>query len=52
VPSDLRSPPGRSFQTADPVLIRNIDEQQDFVLDRQRSVKSGWKITPLERNVP
>jgi hypothetical protein len=52
VPSDLRSPPGRSFQTADPVFIRNIDEQQDFVLDRQRSVKSGWKITPLERNVP
>jgi two-component system, sensor histidine kinase PdtaS len=30
--SDLRSPPGRSFQTAEPVTIQNFREQADFVL--------------------
>ena len=30
--SDLRSPPGRSFQTAEPVIIKNFDEQEEYVL--------------------
>ena len=28
LPADLRSPPGRSFQTAEPVFIKNFDEQK------------------------
>ena len=32
LPADLRSPPGRSFQTAEPVFIKNFDEQEDFTL--------------------
>jgi two-component sensor histidine kinase len=28
--ADLRSPPGRSFQTAQPVVIKNFDAQNDF----------------------
>ena len=27
----LKSPPGRSFQTAQPVLIKNFQEQDDFI---------------------
>jgi hypothetical protein len=30
LPADLRSPPGRSFQTAESVYIWNFDEQQDL----------------------
>ena len=30
--SDLRSPPGRSFQTGEPVVIGNVQEQQDFII--------------------
>jgi len=30
LPSDLRSPPGRSFQTAEPLCIRRLDRQQEF----------------------
>lgn len=29
--SDLRSPPGRAFQTAEPVSIPDFGEQQDYV---------------------
>jgi len=29
--ADLRSPPGRSFQTAQPVVIKNFQAQEDFV---------------------
>jgi two-component system, sensor histidine kinase PdtaS len=29
--ADLRSPPGRSFQTAQPVVIKNFQAQDDFV---------------------
>ena len=29
--ADLRSPPGRSFQTAQPVVIKNFDAQDDFI---------------------
>jgi two-component system, sensor histidine kinase PdtaS len=29
--TDLRSPPGRAFQTAEPVSISNFDEQEEFV---------------------
>jgi two-component system, sensor histidine kinase PdtaS len=29
--TDLRSPPGRAFQTAEPVSITNLDEQDEFV---------------------
>jgi two-component sensor histidine kinase len=32
VTADLRSPPGRAFQTAEPVAIKNFSEQQEFVL--------------------
>src|SRR6476619_4771882 len=32
LPADLRSPPGRSFQTAGPVYIWNFYEQEDFTL--------------------
>ena len=32
LPAHLRSPPGRSFQTAEPVFIKNFDEQEDFTL--------------------
>ena len=32
LPTDLRSPPGRSFQTAEPVFIKSFAEQQDFIL--------------------
>jgi len=29
--ADLRSPPGRSFQTAEPVSVTNLTEQQEYV---------------------
>jgi hypothetical protein len=29
--ADLRSPPGRSFQTAQPVVIKNFQAHDDFV---------------------
>jgi two-component sensor histidine kinase len=29
--TDLRSPPGRAFQTAEPVSIRDFGEQQDYI---------------------
>jgi two-component sensor histidine kinase len=29
--TDLRSPPGRAFQTAEPVSISNFDKQEEFV---------------------
>lgn len=29
--ADLRSPPGRSFQTAEPINIKNFDEQREYV---------------------
>jgi two-component system, sensor histidine kinase PdtaS len=29
--ADLRSPPGRAFQTAEPVSIENLDEQKEYV---------------------
>ena len=50
LPSDLRSPPGRSFQTADPVYIRNIDEQQDFIISdllRQHHIVSLVNVPVL-----
>ena len=31
-PSDLRSPPGRSFQTAEPVVIQHTDQPGEFVI--------------------
>src|ERR1700755_1459941 len=30
--ADLRSPPGRSFRTAEPVTIKDFTEENDFVL--------------------
>jgi len=30
--SDLRSAPGRAFQTAEPVIVKNLNEQHEFVL--------------------
>ena len=30
--SDLRSPPGRSFQTGEPVVIDDLEKQQDFII--------------------
>jgi two-component sensor histidine kinase len=32
LPADLRSPPGRAFQTAEPVTIENFDAQNEYVL--------------------
>ena len=29
--ADLRSPPGRSFQTAQPVVIKNFQAEDDFI---------------------
>lgn len=29
--ADLRSPPGRTFQTAEPVIIKNLKEQHEYV---------------------
>ena len=29
--ADLRSPPGRCFQTAQPVVIKNLQEEDDFI---------------------
>lgn len=29
--TDLRSPPGRTFQTAEPVSVRNLNEQNEYV---------------------
>jgi hypothetical protein len=29
--ADLRSPPGRCFQTAQPVVIKNFQAQDDFI---------------------
>jgi len=29
--ADLRSPPGRAFQTAEPVIIKNFNEQEEYV---------------------
>ena len=31
LPADLRSPPGRAFQTAEPVTIKDISEQEEYV---------------------
>jgi two-component system, sensor histidine kinase PdtaS len=28
---DLRSPPGRAYQTAEPVSIKNFSEKEDYV---------------------
>jgi hypothetical protein len=41
--SDLRSPPGRSFQTAEPVFIESLDKQEDFIVSdllRQQHIVS------------
>src|SRR3954468_11890547 len=49
-PADLRSPPGRSFQTAEPVYIWNFDEQQDFILSdllRQHHIVSLVNVPVL-----
>jgi two-component system, sensor histidine kinase PdtaS len=43
LPADLRSPPGRSFQTAEPVFIRCFEEQEEFILSdllRQHDIVS------------
>jgi two-component system, sensor histidine kinase PdtaS len=43
LPADLRSPPGRSFQTAEPVFIRSFEEQEEFILSallRQHDIVS------------
>jgi two-component system, sensor histidine kinase PdtaS len=32
LPADLRSPPGRAFQTAESVAIRNFTEQKEYIL--------------------
>ena len=48
--ADLRSPPGRSFQTAEPVYIRNFDEQQDFIISdllRQHHIVSLVNVPVL-----
>ncbi|MGB8067030.1 MAG: hypothetical protein WCF38_04900, partial [Pseudolabrys sp.] len=29
--AELRSPPGRSFQTAQPVVIKNLQAEDDFI---------------------
>src|ERR1700716_4174095 len=29
--ADLRSPPGRSYQTAQPVVVKNLPAQDDFI---------------------
>ena len=50
LPADLRSPPGRSFQTAEPVYIWNFDEQQDFILSdllRQHHIVSLVNVPVL-----
>jgi len=50
LPADLRSPPGRSFQTAEPVCIWNFDEQQDFILSdllRQHHIVSLVNVPVL-----
>ena len=50
LPADLRSPPGRAFQTAEPVFIRNFDEQQDFILSdllRQHHIVSLVNVPVL-----
>lgn len=31
LPADLRSPPGRAFKTAEPVVVENFDKQAEFV---------------------
>jgi two-component sensor histidine kinase len=50
LPADLRSPPGRSFQTAEPVFIRNLNEQQDFTVSdllRQHNIVSLVNVPVL-----
>src|SRR3954470_5701150 len=50
LPADLRSPPGRSFQTAEPVFIKNFDEQEDFTLSdllRQHHIVSLVNVPVL-----
>lgn len=31
LPADFRSPPGQTFQTAEPVSIKNLSEQTEYV---------------------
>jgi two-component sensor histidine kinase len=50
LPADLRSPPGRSFQTAEPVFIKSFAEQQDFILSdllRQHHIVSLVNVPVL-----
>jgi len=50
LPADLRSPPGRSFQTAEPIFINSFDEQQDFILSdllRQHHIVSLVNVPVL-----
>ena len=59
--ADLRSPPGRSFQTAQPVVIKNFQEQDDFIQRRpllfvcflrhgRYSQRGGGRIVPLPQS--
>jgi hypothetical protein len=50
LPADLRSPPGRSFQTSEPVFIRNLHEQEDFTVSdllRQHAIVSLVNVPVL-----
>ena len=40
--ADLRSPPGRSFQTAPPVVIKDFQAQDDFIHSGGRSRVGAW----------
>ena len=64
--ADLRSPPGRAFQTAEPVTIKNFSEQDEYVrsdLLREHGIVSvtnvpvlingaAWGVLEVDSTVP
>jgi two-component system, sensor histidine kinase PdtaS len=64
--ADLRSPPGRSFQTAQPVHIKDFGEQDDLILSdllREHGIKSlvnvpvlidgaAWGVLEVDSTIP
>ena len=64
--ADLRSPPGRAFQTAEPVTIKNFSEQEEYVrsdLLREHEIVSvtnvpvlingaAWGVLEVDSTVP
>ena len=44
-PADLRSPPGRAFQTGEPVAIPDVGDAPGFTISAQRATKRSTSAT-------